>query len=261
MLIFAALAPHPPLLIPNTNINKDHLEQIQATHQALELLMTRLADLQPDTIIIISSHGSLVNHISINLSTKYESNFQEFGNFNVPLEFRSDLKLIAQLRELFITETDDKFVLTSSTAVDHGISIPLSYFSKIRNNYQIVPVAPMISDLKYNFLFGNIIQDEILRVNKRIAIIISGDLAHTVDYAPSKLRLTNKFNEDLIRLILNKDTEAILNIDLGLTSRISECSIASLLILLGVLKDVNYAPKLFSYELAFGVGYSVIELY
>jgi len=260
MLIFAALVPHPPLLIPNTNISETNLEQINVTQRSTEALLTKLASLKPDTIIVISGHSSFVDNISINISSEYESNFQEFGNFNEPFIFNPDLELIAQIRELFVVGLEQKLVLMSSVKIDHGISIPLYYLNKLMDDYKIVPMAPMISELKYNFLFGNMIQDEILKTNKRVAIIVSGDLAHVPSNSSiSSTRLVKKFNEQLIKSILKKDIDTILNIDAKLRIKVGECTTPSLLILLGILKDVNCAPTLLSYESAFGVGYVTIE--
>ena len=55
MLVFACLAPHPPLILPNVGSEADRAK-VKKTIQALEKLGKRLAKAKPDCIIITSPH-------------------------------------------------------------------------------------------------------------------------------------------------------------------------------------------------------------
>ena len=63
-LVFAAITPHPPILIPT--IGKDKLEALEKTKTALEQLEQDLYITKPDLIFIISPHtGAFKNTFTI----------------------------------------------------------------------------------------------------------------------------------------------------------------------------------------------------
>jgi len=55
MLVFACLAPHPPLILPNVGSEADR-QKVKKTIQALEKLRKQLAKAKPDCILITSPH-------------------------------------------------------------------------------------------------------------------------------------------------------------------------------------------------------------
>src|SRR4030042_4826895 len=65
-IVFAAISPHPPLILPKVGPKKDK-ELVQKTIQSLERLGLEMLKLAPDSIIISSPH-------------------EDWG-FNVPLHF------------------------------------------------------------------------------------------------------------------------------------------------------------------------------
>ena len=78
-LVFAAITPHPPILIPT--IGKDKLEALEKTKTALEQLEQDLYITKPDLIFIISPHtGAFKNTFTINAHTEFESSFDTFGD-------------------------------------------------------------------------------------------------------------------------------------------------------------------------------------
>ena len=84
-LVFAGIAAHTPLLMPT--IGKDGLVVIEKTKTAMEQLERELFAAQPETIIVLTPHGdSLPDALSINLNTKYVTNFEEFGDLVTKLE-------------------------------------------------------------------------------------------------------------------------------------------------------------------------------
>ena len=93
--------------------------------------------------------------------------------------------------------------------------------------------------------------------DKRIAVIASGDLSHTLNkQSPAGYRLEGKkFDDLLISLLETRNTTGLANMDAGIVSKSEQCAYRSLLILLGILKDMNYSFKNLSYETPFGVGY------
>ena len=80
-LAFAAITPHPPLLIPG--IGKDKLSTLTNTKKSLELLEQELYTAKPHVIIIISPHSSIFDQaFSVNAHTSFRSTFEKFGDFS-----------------------------------------------------------------------------------------------------------------------------------------------------------------------------------
>ncbi len=55
MLVFACLSPHPPIILPTVG-NPEDREKVKSTISALESLAPKLAEANPDIIIISSPH-------------------------------------------------------------------------------------------------------------------------------------------------------------------------------------------------------------
>ncbi|NCF75296.1 MAG: hypothetical protein GWO87_02305, partial [Xanthomonadaceae bacterium] len=178
MLIFSAITPHPPILIPN--IGKDNLNQILKTKQAMEQLGEELYALQPDIIIVISPHGLVHPYFfTVQMSKKYYGDFQTFGDLDDKFEFDSDIifinkiKVRAELKNLPIK-------LINEPSLDHGTLVPLYYLTKNLPKVKIVPLAYSFLDYPDHFAFGKYLKKTIGRSNKRIALIASGDLSHSL---------------------------------------------------------------------------------
>lgn len=56
-ILFGALVPHPPLLIPD--IGGDELEQIAQTEEAMRTIAAEVASAGPELLVIISPHVCL----------------------------------------------------------------------------------------------------------------------------------------------------------------------------------------------------------
>ena len=110
--------------------------------------------------------------------------------------------------------------------------------------------------------FGVLLKEAIFSLDKRYAIIASGDLSHRLSLnAPAGFSPKAKeFDKKLIQLLKKKSLDGILNIEPDLIEDAGECGLRSILILLGVIKKMNYEFEVLSYEAPFGVGYLVGEV-
>lgn len=257
MLTFAAITPHPPILIPT--IGKENLKQVKKTTEAMEELEKKLFEAKPETIIIISPHGPILpDAFSINLNPKYQSNLEEFGDFATKLEFKTDTALAYRIKEL-MEDKNIPLILASEPYLDHGAAIPLYFLTKRLSEVAVLPVGYSLLDFKTHFNFGDYLKEIILNEEKRIAVIASGDLSHRlIKDAPAGYSARGKeFDQKLTELITNKNTAGILNLDSELVEEAGECGLRSFIILLGLLERINYIPEVLSYEGPFGVGYLV----
>lgn len=254
MLKFAAITPHPPIIIPN--IGKENMGKLKKTQESFELLKKNLIKSEIETLIIISPHGPIQSdYFSINLSPDFNIKFENFGDLASKLELSGDIVLANQIWEN--TKTKTSVNLITAPDLDHGSGVPL--FSLLNNlkNIKIVPIYFSFLSLEEHFNFGKLINQEIKKSDKKIAVIASGDLSHRLTedapagYSPKGAKFDNK----LIELIKNKKTQEILELSPKLIDDAGECGLRSICILLGILDKTDYESQILSYEGPFGVGY------
>lgn len=254
MLVFSAFTPHPPIMIPN--VGGDNLKQIKSTANAMEKLGDLMAEKSPDSLIIISPHGTLLpDAFTINLAPTLTANFKDFGDFITEINFLNDTVLAQTIKENMSIPT----VFLNVEELDHGAAAPLFYLTRKTKDLPIVPVGYCFLSYEEHFKFGAELQQIINKTDKKIAVIASGDLSHrlTLDAPAGFSPQGNIFDEKLMNLIRAKETQEILNLNKNFIEEAGECGLRSLIILLGVLNGIQYEPEILSYEGPFGVGYLV----
>lgn len=256
-LVFAAVTPHPPMLIPA--IGKEHLDRLAATKAAMEALEQELYLTKPNVIIIISPHSSIfAESFSVNVNTHFTSSFEQFGDLATKREwmgapdFAAKLSHEAKLRDIPVQ-------LTSIDHVDHGAGVSLYYLTNHLPDTKILPIGYSALPTEKHIAYGELLKDVIMATSKRVAVIASGDLSHCLtDDAPSGLKPEGKtFDETFIKLLTAHDTDGLVTLDPALINAAEECGYRSTLILMGILKNMNVEFKTLSYEHPFGVGYLV----
>lgn len=260
MLCFNAICPHPPIIVPGIGSPAD-LEIVKKTVEAMKNLEKNFAEAKPETVILISPHGPVeMNRMTINKTFPLKGDFQMFGNPK-SFEFENDLDLVKEIENI-CQKKNIPLGFVENFPLDHGALVPLSYLSKNYSNFKLIHLAFSYLDFKTHFNFGKAIGEKIKKSgNKKIAFIASGDLSHRLTLeAPAGYSPRGKeFDKKLIELVKNKNVEGILNLDQDLIEQAGECGLRSIIILLGVLNELNYQPKILSYEGPFGVGYLVAE--
>ena len=258
-LVFSAIVPHPPILIET--IGKENIEQIKNTKEAMEHLEQDLYAAKPEILIVISPHGEIKpNYFTINVCHEYEIDFEQFGDFATKLKIPGDIILATTGKE----KIESKFPIniTSEPKLDHGIGIPLYYLARHLAGVKLIPIYFSLLDNQTHLEFGKALKDLIMESDKRIAVIASGDLSHCLTKdAPAPFNPKGKqFDDRMIELINNRDSQGVVNLDPDLIENSAECGLRSILILLGVLNHINYQPEILSYEAPFGVGYLVANM-
>ncbi len=255
-LVFAAIVPHPPIAIPS--IGKDNLKQIAKTKEAFERLERELYAAKPDILVVISPHGEIhPDYFTINICDKYRINFESFGDFSTQLELNGDTVLISSNKEKI--EAKSPINIISESELDHGVGVPMFYLARHLKDVKIIPIYFSLLDSRAHFEFGKNLKEAIMNSDKRVAIIASGDLSHCLtENAPLPFNPAGKeFDEKLIELLKNGDSQSVVNFDQDLAERAAECGLRSIFILLGALNNINFNFEVLSYEAPFGVGYLV----
>ncbi len=255
MIVFSSFLPHPPLL--NPEIGKENLVKLKKTVEAYKHLEGELYNSKPDIIIIISPHGKLHKEaFTINQQPELKVNFKEFGDLITEKTFLNELGLGYRIKESI--ETSLPIILIAED-LDYGSSIPLLQLTKHLPKIKVLPIGYSNLSNEEHIKFGEIIKEEINKSKKRIALIASGDLSHKLheDSPIGYSQRGQEFDQTIIKLIREKKIEELINFDEELRKEVGECGFKSLLILLGIMKNINYEPEKLSYEAPFGIGYLV----
>lgn len=254
-LVFAAITPHPPLLIPS--IGKEAVKKLEKTQIAMEQMEKDLYITHPEIILIISPHGSYFDDVfTLNFSPEYQTDLREFGDLSTKLKFKGETHLSTLIREGSKKEGFPTTMI-SEPRLDHGSSIPLLYLTKHLKNIKIIQIGFCDLDWKTHVAFGAMLADKIAEINKRVAVIASGDLSHAlISDAPAGYNAAGpEFDRKIQELLASNNLSGMLQLDKKLIENASECGFRSFLILMGILQGVHHSYKEYSYEGPFGVGY------
>jgi len=263
MFSFAAITPHPPIIIPTIG-GTDDLKKVKKTIEAMEKLREKLERARPETLILISPHGPVgFKEMGLVKSEVLTGDLSMFGDFASKFSFQND-KDICQKIIVGCKKARIPLKTYNKPDLDHGSLVPLYYLTKI-SKPKIVPMAYSLLDNSFHFLLGKVLGKIAKDEKRRIGIIASGDLSHRLlPEAPAGYSPRGKeFDETLIKLLRKKDIDGILNMDGGLIEEAGECGYKSIIILLGALSQLevdSWKLEVFSYEGPFGVGYLVANI-
>ncbi len=260
MICFAAFTPHSPLLIDS--IGKENIKQLSKTREAMKKLSDDLKASHPDIILVVSSHSSMhKNAFTLNLHDQYVVEFHEFGDLSTSMEFGPDLELISAIQSE-ARKQSIPFVLESHASLDYGCGVPLFLLSD-EIKPRLVPVSYSGTDRKQHVAFGRLLNDVMQQSHKRIAVLASGDLSHSLSSdAPMGFREEGKeFDDMIVRAIEHKSISKLLSFDEERLEKASECALRPMLILFGIIDQLKVRAENLSYEAPFGVGYLVAQFH
>jgi len=260
MLNFAAITPHPPIIIPGVGASYDRL-QAKQTIAALKELASELIKIQPDTIIIISPHAQMQPDVFvINSNESLEGGFDEFG-FSRACSYPNDLEFINQLQD-GCNQSRIPAAL-APLPLDHGALVPLYYLLENLKS-QVVHLAYSLLPSSVHIRYGRLIGEMARASSKKIAIIASGDLSHRLSAAsPHGFSPEGAvFDRTLIENLQTGDASLVAQMEEvpDLLEGAGECGYRSVVMLMGALDGVDHNFKLLSYESPFGVGYLTARL-
>lgn len=251
--------PHPPLIIPQ--IGKGEEQQIKGTIDAYHQVARMIADLQPDTIVVISPHAPLyADYLHISPGKVGYGNFRSFGCPDLEFTVKYDTQFIDALVRLCEDSNIPAGTLGErSSELDHGSMIPLYFINQYYHNYSLVRIS--ISGLPFltHFQLGTLITKTSERLDKRVVIVASGDLSHKLKASGpyGYAKEGPEFDQKVISALKNGDLSQLLIIPEPLYEAAAECGLRSLIILAGALNQKDFQAQLLSYEGTFGVGYAV----
>ena len=260
-IVFAGIAPHPPLLVPE--VGGSRIEQVADSQRALREFARRLIDTRPETIIVISPHSPLDPRVfTARANEELNGDFRDFHAPDVKLTFKNDLELLDAIKRAASHESVELHKLGRDHPLDHGAMVPLYYLSEAGWNGPIVVIGFTLQSNEKHMAFGRAIEKAARAINRRTALVASGDLSHRLivggpyEYEP----LAHLFDEQVVEAIAAGDPEGILGIDPDLRNLAGECGYRSIVIALGSAGENLRSHQVLSYEGPFGVGYMVAVL-
>lgn len=255
MIVFAAIVPHSPLLIPS--IGKDHQAKLAQTVAAYKEIEQALYVSKPETIVIIAPHGPRYpDAFSANMAGKYIGTLKSFGDFATTIAAKSDFMLIDRTHRK-MREEGIPFTLTSSEELDYSYTIPLLLLTQHLQNWKLFPLSPSMMDGKAHYEFGRQLKRVLHAEQTRVAIIASADLSHKLSAeSPGGASAEGPEFDSLMRdNVCSKDLSSLLSAPVDLIENASQCGYRPIMTLLGSLDNININSKVLSYEAPFGVGY------
>jgi MEMO1 family protein len=253
-LVYGAIVPHPPLLLPS--IGKENADRLTNTRKAFIKLALGLKQANADTILIISPHGTRSpNSFTLDIAPEYRTDFAEFGDLATKRVWKPNIELAAAIAARF----EPKFLVRTQThdSLDHGSAVPLSLLTEGLPNMRIVPLSYAGLDHRAHFRFGLALRTLLAASSDRIAVIASGDLAHTLTkespggYAPQGAKLDQRVRE----VVSSKRLGMLLRLNPELVAKARECGLKSILVLGGAIHGLRFDIDILHYEAPFGVGY------
>lgn len=261
MIAFAAICPHPPIIVPE--VGRNQTDKVKKTIAAMEKLAQGFANAHVDTIIIISPHGPLfADRFNVRAVEVFRGDLAQFGAPDVQLELPGNQKLAHAIANA-ATGNNLPTELLTSPELDHGIIVPFYFLLKnLSYSPTLIPIGFSNLPLADHYQFGAMITRVCENKLNRIAIIASGDLSHRLTpEAPAGFSPRGReLDEKLIELLKINDARSIINLDPQLTEDAGECGLRSIVILLGAVQPPISNFQLLSYESPFGVGYLVARL-
>ncbi|MDF2569690.1 MAG: 3,4-dihydroxyphenylacetate 2,3-dioxygenase [Sporomusa sp.] len=267
-LVGCALMPHPPLMIPE--VGKSELNTIKTTVDAANQVAEMLKQSNPQTVVIITPHGPVFEDaVTVSVHPRLRGSMANFGAPDVTLAFETDNLLIKNISRSCERLGINLMELTDDTAknyrislnLDHGAFVPLYYLAKAGFKGQIVLLSMGMLAYEEMYTFGKAVQTAIGNMDKRIAVIASGDLSHrlTPDAPAGYNPKGSEFDMQVVEALKKADVKALLNMDKKLIDEAGECGLRPIFFLMGVMGGLDVEVSNASYEGPFGVGYAVVS--
>jgi aromatic ring-opening dioxygenase LigB subunit len=262
MIRFAAITPHPPIIVPT--IGRSNLNLARKTVNSMKALGEKFRAVKAETLVIISPHGPVqYDKFIINYSPTLRGDLSQFGDQRKFL-FENDRELIDEV----ITAEKRSGIpvgLARELELDHGALVPLYYMLNEKDtayNPKLIHMSFTMLPLEYHYKFGEILGSVLQGSKKVISFIASGDLSHRVTpEAPAGYSPQGRvFDKTLAEFVKSKNANGILNMSKELIEDAGECGLRSIIMLLGALSHLRWEVKSLNYEAPFGVGYMVVNI-
>lgn len=259
-LVFAGIAPHPPIMVPE--VGREAIGEVRNSIDAMAEMTQRVIDSGAETVVLISPHAPLEAMAFVAYDgAKLYGDFSMFRAADASVEAPLDAELLTEIARA--AEQQSLVTLRIVNAdLDHGTAVPLYFLQRNGWNGKVVALGYSFLSNEDHLRFGNCIRQAIATLRRPVAFIASGDLSHRLKPgAPAGFNPeAHRFDEAVVDAIQSCQPHRIATIDQDLRRVAGECGYRSMLVALGVAEDSDLSCEVLSYEGPFGVGYLVAQL-
>ena len=258
-LVYAAILPHTPLLLPT--IGKEKRDEMSQTLESLALIKQHLEEHSIDTIVILAPHAPHKDSaFQLHHSMTFTASFEEFGDIVTKKTYKPHHTLIDYIKHHF-DGASIPWIYHSEERIEYAASVPLITLG-IGGGLPIVIIYPPISASLPDLARAGVgLYDALASHPKRIALLSSGDLSHALsEAAPGGYHKdAKKFDKRVISMFEKKDSAKLLKTTHEMIDNVKVCSMPTIAVLSGILKNLSYEAKTLSYEAPLGVGHLIME--
>lgn len=265
-VVFCGVAPHPPIIVPE--VGKDQAAKVSVTQQAMKEFARRVKNSGADVLVIISPHGPVFSDaIAINGADRLVGDLSRFGAGNVSFNYANDAEMVDEIARYceilnliavpINEEMADNFDV--NLKLDHGVAVPLYFLHREGVELPLVLTSMGLFSLEELYSFGIAVKNAAKAINRKVAIIASGDLSHrlTPDAPAGYEPKAAEFDREVVRLVRGADAKGLINLDDNMVDKAGECGLRPIVMMMGALDGRAVEAEVLSYEGPFGVGYLV----
>ncbi len=250
MIVYGALLPHPPLLVPE--VGGERLKELDRTLLGVRAVCQNLALSRPELLVLITPHGQSSPYgVTSLIAPSVTGSLARFRAPQVSLGVTIDREL-AELAPV---------VPLAHGELDHGLLVPLYYLREAGVDVPVAIFNPGPEDAGAHHEWGVALGRALAGMDRRVAIVASGDLSHrlTKDGPYGFDEHGPLFDQAVVEALRGRpDAAAVLALSPALVKRAGVCGYKPLAMLLGALPPAS--SEVFSYEGPLGVGYAAVGL-
>jgi len=258
-VIGAFAVPHPPIILPE--VGRGEERKIQSTIDAYKEVARRIADLNPDTIVVTSPHSVLYSdYFHISPGRRAKGDLRRFGAPSASVDVEYDAEFAEELSAGAESEGLAAGLLGErEKELDHGTLIPLRFLEPFGLKYKLVRIG--LSGLPFieHYKLGKLIAKTADNMSRKTVLIASGDLSHrlTEDGPYGYAEEGPEFDRRITDILRGADFSKLFSFTPDFCDSAGECGLRSIIIMAGALDGKAVNAELLSYEGPFGVGYAV----
>jgi len=259
-LVFAGIAPHPPIMVPE--VGREAVVEVDTSIAAMAELTARVLRSGAESLILISPHAPLdANAFVAYDGPQLQGNFANFRAPTATVHAQLDDELLSEISR-GAAEQKLATIRIRGRDLDHGTAVPLYFLQHNGWNGSIVALGYSFLSNQDHVLFGNCIRAAVDKLGRPVAFIASGDLSHRLKLgAPAGYNpQAHRFDEEVVDAIRSCATSRIVDLDPELRQLAGECGYRSMLVAIGAAQGIEPSCEVLSYEAPFGVGYLVAQL-
>jgi len=256
--LWAALMPHPPVIIPEVGRGREREAAI--TVDGVERLAEAISERRPECLLVLSPHQPYAPlSLSFNATPRPVGSFAHFGA-SVSLEMNTSAKLHPLAEYLRSSGLAVHGGNSSGAAVDHGSLVPLYFIKKALNKRglelpDVILASPVGLGPEKSLELGKVLA--LFGDASDWGLLASGDLSHrlTPDAPAGYSPAGKKFDAAVVAALSSANPHELLAISPQEREEAGECGLCSVMAMLGFCRALNRTVEVISYEGPFGVGY------